>query len=67
MNAKFESHSNNYTESNVNRPPGGWAVQAHANIDEMPERDVGLQDERGRKRRVNPGVMAKVTIVPAKT
>jgi hypothetical protein len=33
----------------------------------MPERDEGPQDERGRKRRVNPGVMAKVTIVPAKT
>src|SRR5712664_4974283 len=35
MNGKIESHSNNYTESNVNRPPGCWAVQAHTNIDEM--------------------------------
>ena len=67
MNGKFESHSNNYTESNVNRPPGGWALRLRANIDEMPKRDEGPQGERGRKRRVNPGVTAKVTIVPAKT
>jgi hypothetical protein len=33
----------------------------------MPKRDERPQGERGRKRRVNPGVMAKVMIVPAKT
>jgi hypothetical protein len=67
MKGKFESHSNNYTESNVNRRPGGWALQAHATIGEMPKRDEGPQGKRGRKRRINPGVTAKVTIVPAKT
>jgi hypothetical protein len=35
MNGKFESHSNNHNESNVNRPPGGWALRPRANIDEM--------------------------------
>jgi hypothetical protein len=48
MNGKFESHFNNYTESNVNRPLSRCAVQARANIDEMPQRDEGPQDERGR-------------------